>query len=253
MKIGIVKIILLFFIYISFITCKKGDKENPSDNVTSNYSSKAQFKVLAQIGNNKIVWDSLANINEAGNIYSINKLSFYISDITLKRNDGFVYQSNEIFYIEASDSTKVSFQLAGIPNGVYSEISFFVGVDSARNIDLGLNNSADNINMAWPTAMGGGYHFLKMEGHYLNTSGTISGYAIHLGRNENLIHIYDSVLMIQQKHLECYDIEFDVNEIFANPYQYNLIIDPQFTMSDDSAMSKIKNNMLDAFKVFQKN
>ena len=36
--------------------------------------------------------------------------------------------------------------------------------------------------MAWPDVMGGGYHFLKLEGHYKKDS-LLAGYAMHIGQN----------------------------------------------------------------------
>ena len=44
---------------------------------------------------------------------------------------------------------------------------------------------------------------------------------------------------------------FNINEVFANPYNYNLNIENNYTMSDSIAMLKIKNNIKDAFHVFQ--
>ena len=52
--------------------------------------------------------------------------------------------------------------------------------------------------MAWPTAMGGGYHFMKVEGHYLDTSNTIQGFAIHLGKNNNLVNVLINQYFYQQ-------------------------------------------------------
>jgi hypothetical protein len=61
-----------------------------------------------------------------------------------------------------------------------------------------LSTTLDNLNMAWPTAMGGGYHFLKMEGHYLDSLNTNQGYAIHIGKNENLMPVKNNQLLQQR-------------------------------------------------------
>lgn len=107
--------------------------------------------------------------------------------------------------------------------------------------------------MAWPTAMGGGYHFIKIEGHYLDTSSTIQGFAIHLGKNNNLVNVAINQVLNQQNSLHNYSLIFNINEVFSNPYLYNLNIDNNYTMSDSVAMFKIKSNMKDAFSIIQNN
>jgi hypothetical protein len=107
--------------------------------------------------------------------------------------------------------------------------------------------------MAWPDAMGGGYHFMKLEGHYLDTVNVDKGYAIHLGKNENLVTAKVNSTLHQVYWDHRYTLYFDINEVFANPYTYNLNFDKNYTMSDSLAMLKIKNNMSDAFSIKQDN
>lgn len=225
----------------------------PEDTPHENPYSSAQFYITVKNNNTVITWDSLNNINTAGNIYSVHNINMYISNITLKRDDGTIYISKKIFYIDPSQISKTSFQLDSIPKGNYLEISYLIGIDSLRNIDFGLETTIDNLNMAWPTAMGGGYHFIKIEGHYMDTANTIQGYAIHLGKNENLVKIKTTGPLIQEHELHNYSITFNINEVFQNPYLYNLNLDNNYTMSDSVAMLKIKTNMQDAFTLTQNN
>lgn len=213
--------------------------------------SKAKFTVTLKCDGAVVYADSLMNTNSSGNVYSIHNVNFYISNIKLKRDDDSIYFSKQIIYIDPLLSSKNTFYLDSIPVGNYTEISYNIGIDSIHNIDFYLAPSLDNLNMAWPTAMGGGYHFLKMEGHYLDSLNTNQGYAIHLGNKKNLIYIKQNQILHQRNNAHEYSVIFNINEVFSNPYNYNLNIDNNYTMSDPKAMLKIKNNTIDAFNIIQ--
>jgi len=237
--------IIVFLILITFLSCKKD--VNPD----STGYSKARFTVSLKCDGALVYIDSLMNTNSSGNVYSIHTVNFYISNIKMKRDDDSIFSSNKIIYIDPLLSSKNAFYLDSIPVGNYTEIIYTIGIDSSHNIDYGLTTTLDNLNMAWPSAMGGGYHFLKMEGHYLDSLNTNKGYAIHIGKNENLMPVKNNQLLQQRNDTHEYSMIFNINEVFANPYNYNLNIENNYTMSDSMAMLKIKNNIKDAFQVFQ--
>lgn len=239
-KIGLVIISINFL-----ISCKKDTISYPS-----NYS-KAKVTVSLKCDNASVYFDSIMNINASGNIYSVNTVNFYISNIKLKRDDDLIYTSKKIIYIDPALGSKNSFFLDSIPVGNYTEVEYKIGVDATHNVDYGLESTVDNLNMAWPTAMGGGYHFLKMEGHYLDALNVIQGYAIHIGKNENIIEVKQNLLLHQKNNAHEYSLIFNINEVFANPYSYNLNTETNYTMSDSMAMLKIKNNVKDAFVIIQ--
>lgn len=248
-----IRIACLVTILVNIASCKKDTKTDLKNNTPSSIYSSAKISVLTTNGNIEVIWDSLNNTNAAGNIYSVQNINFYISEITLKRNDGFIYKSNRLFYIDPRISNKASLQLDSIPKGDYTSLAFVIGVDSIRNVDFGLGTTIDNLNMAWPTAMGGGYHFIKIEGHYLDSSNAVQGFAIHLGKNNNLVNVLINQSFNQQNSMHDYSFIFNINEVFKTPYLYNLNIDNNYTMSDSLAMLKIKSNMKDAFSIIQNN
>jgi hypothetical protein len=238
-------VISLFLVLTLFSSCKKD-----VNSYVPGYS-KAKFTVLLTCDGTKIYVDSLMNINSSGNLYSIHAVNFYISNIKLKRDDDSIFKSTQIIYIDPLLGLKNNFYLDSIPVGNYTEISFAIGIDSVRNIDYGLNATIDNLNMAWPTVMGGGYHFLKMEGHYFDTTNTVQGYALHIGKNMNLITVRQNQVIKQRNDVHEYSIIFNTNEAFTNPYNYDLNIENNYTMSDSVAMLKIKNNIKHAFHIIQ--
>lgn len=230
---------------IALMSCKK-------DKISSvSVYSKAKITVSIKCDNTTVYFDSIMNTNSSGNLYSVNTLNFYISGIKLKQGEQTLYASNKVIYIDPSINSKSSFFLDSVPSGNYTEIQYKIGVDAAQNKDYHLESTMDNLNMAWPTAMGGGYHFLKMEGHYFDTAQVLHGYAIHIGRNENIIDVKHNQLLRQVNNAPEYALVFNINEVFTNPYPYNLNIETNYTMSDSMAMVKIKNNIKDAFVIIQ--
>lgn len=254
MSLSILKTTLLIIITsLCFASCKKDKTSELGNNTSEIPQCSIQFYVTVKSNNLSVIWDSLNNINAAGNIYSINKLNLFIANISLKKDDGTIYKNNKIYYVNPRLNTKNSFQLDSIPIGNYIEFSCIMGIDSLRNVSLGLESTVDNINMAWPNGMGGGYHFIKMEGHYIDTAGIVRGYAVHLGKNEHLVKIKltKSLSLINKIH-NC-SLVFNTNEMFQNPYVYNLNFEKNYTMSDSISMSKIKVNSQDVFTLIQNN
>ena len=223
-----------------FYACRK--KEIPPD------FSKANFVLTLKSGSSPLIWDSLCYTNAAGNKYSVESLQLYISEVTFKNNKGSC-TSKGIFYLDPKVSSKNSFFIDSITPGEYDEVSFIIGLSNARNISNSLPNTIENLNMAWPSPMGGGYHFMKFEGRYEDTVMVRKGYAIHLGKNNYQTQIKISKSVTQKYWNHSYNLIFNVNEIFANPYTYNFNYNPNYTMSDTAANLIIINNLKDAFSL----
>lgn len=228
-----------------FFSCKK--HEAPLE------FTKAKFTLKLNVGSYLAEWDTIKYQNAAGNKYAIHTLNLYISNVEIKTADGKKYTSKKIFYLDPLFSNKNNFNLDSIPIGEYNELTFYLGIDSLRNKTFALPATTDNLNMAWPDIMGGGYHFIKLEGHYLDTANIKQGFAVHLGKNPNLPSVKILHAMHQKSVNQEYILAFDINEVFMNPYLYNFNIDNNYTMSDSGAMSKIKTNISDAFKVYPNN
>ena len=247
------RLFIIMFITVIMSACKKDTKvpdkvEEPESTTTS-----VTFSFIPKNGAQTLLWDSISNTNAAGNQFSVNTINLYISNVWLKHANGSIFKSNQVFYIDTKIASKSTFQLSDVPKGDYVEVQFLLGLDTIKNVDNGLETTMDNLNMAWPTMMGGGYHFIKMEGHYLDGASVSKGYAVHLGKNENLVQvtILKNLSFPNASH-QC-SISFDVNEAFTSPYLYDLNAEANYTMSDSIAMSHIKTNLQDAFNIIQNN
>lgn len=221
----------------AFTSCKK--ESNPTGSL--------QTTITYNIDGQPLLYDTLLYQNEAGNNYGINKLNYYLSGFRFKKANGTVYNSAEMFYIEAFTPATNQFTFNELPSGDYTQLSFYVGLDSVHNLTDALPATLENINMAWPDMMGGGYHFMKLEGHAQDSAGTY-GFAMHLGKNANLVSItLNKAFSIADGQSSSLQLHMNINEWFRNPATYNFETDGNYSMSNDAAMLKLKNNGSDIF------
>jgi hypothetical protein len=112
----------------------------------------------------------------------------------------------------------------------------------------GLPNTEDNIGMIWPEPMGGGYHFMKMEGKFRDSLGLV-GYALHQGTNLTGIEVSTPIRFNVDENPTGFQLTMDINEWFTNPYDYDLEIDGNYTMGDTVSMKKIAANGATVFNL----
>jgi hypothetical protein len=229
------------------LSCSK-EEADPPVNPTAPVSPAVTFlQVEHHMDAAPFLYDTVLYVTEAGHAYSVSRLEYYISGIRLMTED--CCDEDPVipgpFYINGQQS--VTYDLGTLPPGNYTGAELLLGLPPELNITGALPNTLENVNMAWPTPMGGGYHFMKFEGHFLN-AGTPTGYAMHLGRNENL----PTCMALGAFHLDATTqtlvLQFNLNEVFRAPHTYDL---PTGSYSMDSMMlmGLLRDNCTDAFTI----
>ena len=137
--------------------------------------------------------------------------------------------------------------LGAVPAGNYESVQLFIGLDDETNVTGGLPNTKENVDMAWPEHMGGGYHFLKCEGHYQDPNAATVGYAMHMGGNETRITVTIAKAFTLAKDSPSLTLAMNLDEWYQNPHEYNFDVDGNYTMHDDVAKQKLKENGADVF------
>lgn len=227
------------------LSCEK-EKTSPAAPVDT---GKINFTVSYTVNGQPLVFDTVVYSNLANNKFIVTRLFYYLS--ALKTFTGTEQNSfSDIIYLDASKRNE-SWLVNNVPTGNYQSLSFLIGLDAAHNISGSLPNTMDNINMAWPDEMGGGYHFMKLEGHYTDTASKERGFTMHLGKtalvvNHNILSKEFSVVKDQTTQLT---LTMDVAEWFKNPYTYNFNTDGNYTMGVDSLMQILSNNGKDVFQL----
>jgi len=202
-------------------------------------------------GGTPLAYDTLVYQNAAGEDYQVEHLEYYISGITLYGTDGSRYYDNGIYYVNARENPQTIIHLDSIVPGVYNRMTCHVGIDSNRNETGYLPNTMENASMAWAQFMGGGYHFMKLEGRFQGA--TLWGFAVHLGSNAALPSCSSNTLLSLKYINHTSTMTMDVNEWFQNPHGYSFMNDGNYTMGNQLLMGKIKDNGSDVFTLVQNN
>ena len=120
--------------------------------------------------------------NAFGNELSIERLRYLVSDVKLTKNNGETILINNYSLLNLEDNNTLSISSdQNLTIGSYDDISFVLGFKNEYNIDGAypdLNSASWNV----PPMLGGGYHFMQLDGKYINNDGNEASYNYHLIR-----------------------------------------------------------------------
>lgn len=167
-------------------------------------------------------------VNANDDTLSITKLRYLISDIRFFKANGDSLMIEGYHLVDLSDNNTLTWAPEyELPFDNYTSISFTFGFDSTDNI----SNAYTDLNSAswnWPAIIGGGYHFMQMEGKY-REQGNDSTYAYHMGT------AYDMMMsMAEQNYFKAdlgpiaitnnanIQIKMDISEWYKNPSNWDL-------------------------------
>ena len=203
------------------------------------------FNVDHVVGSAALEMDTIQYTNAAGNEFSIEKLQYYLSGIVLT-GSGDNFSSSEAYFIDITDVSTHAIKLQDVPAGSYTGVSLIYGVDPAYNTPDGLEATLQNINMAWPAPLGGGYHHMKCEGHYYDSSATYAGFAMHMGRVDYEINFDFPVTFEVAKEGDVeLTLTHDLMEWHQSPANWDFDIDGVSIMADLDAQLKLHENGAD--------
>ena len=141
------------------------------------------FSIDHQVDGQPLRENELIYTNAAGNEYLITEVRYFISDITFYRNDGLqkvIDDWKDIFYIDENTPETKTIQFPDkIPTGTYDSITFIFGITKEKNKSFMYVNPPE-VLMSWPQVLGGGYHYMMMNGKWKDTTGFIMPFNFHL-------------------------------------------------------------------------
>ena len=231
--------ILIIFSLVFFGSCEKEDE----------LQIDIHFRQF--IDQNELELNNLIYQNEVGNIFSIERFLYVISDLTLNLQNGESITLDNYYFINLDDENSLKLKNIEIPSPCVS-VSFKYGFSQNNNTtNLYLNDSNNFHNlMLWPITLGGGYHYMKLEGRYLDNYGEQKFYNTHTGGlygNDYSVN-YTFDLNTTENYSKIY-IDMNINNIYNDPvYDFNYY--GSAIMSSEEAQSVIQVNMLeDVFSV----
>lgn len=189
MPIPLNRILSLSFAIIAIMvlaSCRPDESRKPLPKY-----GKILIKIENHIDGPPVELDTLVYENSAKNLYSVERMQYYISNIELLGGPcGNFTAENDyhlISHINDPNLGNPEYQdveiLLDVPVGCYEEFKFGIGVDKARNEEGPYTGDLDfswNMNWTWS----GDYIFMKLEGRFINNKGIQDNYVFHIGSSD---------------------------------------------------------------------
>ena len=244
MKFTLITLIIIALSCTLFISCK-----NDTDDIDINFDAQVHFVFSHHVGSETLAFDTIKYTNAAGNNYSVSTLRYFVSDFVLTKDDGSKVTFDEIHYIDGTDESTFTFDPKIVtPAGEYTSLSFVFGLTEANNVTGAFVNPPDS-NMEWPIPLGGGYHYMKLEGKFDSTA-LVKNYQAHFGRlmtTPNFINInYDSLFLLvlgTEMTVEC---KMNINNWWTTPNTLDLNI-MSGIMQNETIQHELHENGADIF------
>lgn len=262
--------IFLLFIGLALmlgISCKK-DPVVPPD---ADEYGKISLQFTHYVANSPMVIDTLIYVNAAGNEYLVNEIQYFISDVVLVRDDDtevMIDDWEDIHYVDTDIPSTQSWTVADpVLTGSYKALRFTFGISAAKNISYMYVNPPEK-DMFWPEYLGGGYHYMKLNGKWLDTNAMVVPFNFHLGigqiyaggvidvdsitgfvHNNFEVTLQGTSFSVAKDQTTPLEIRMNVASWFETPHVWDHNVWGPYIMQNQAAMLQCKENGFDVFSL----
>ncbi|MGR6088624.1 MAG: MbnP family protein [Arcticibacter sp.] len=189
----------------------------------------------------------LAYTNQAGNVFSVDLLKYYISNVRFFNQGAEVYAAPNYELLDASDPSSLNFDMP-VPIGSFDEVRFLLGVDSARNFSGAQNGELDPVyGMFWDWSTG--YIYFKHEGQFIDNIGGIQPIVYHFGALPAIReHPFNAAFSLAAGQTRTIKFRFNLNKLYRSPN----VVDfngNNIHSGGSSWVNTIRTNFQDAFQI----
>lgn len=227
---------------------------NTDDGSCCNVGSCLELNFRHMLDQAEIVFGNEEFYATAVNTYSVRRILYVLSDITLYFENNNPMAIDDFIFINTDDISTLKQTINNLP-GLCVGISFrfgFSAEDNGDNVYLDVANQFHN-NMLWPNSNGvnianqGGYHYMKLEGKYVDASSNTYTYNTHTGpsHGQDFSIIYSAFNFSPTSSII---INMNANNWYNDP-EYDMTIFGNTIMSDLTAQDLLQQNGLDVFSV----
>ncbi len=244
------KIALLLALAITFVGCNNDD-DNSSTPVTIEFTFSQNWDGT-EVGASDL--GITVYTNENGEQLNIARLRYLISGIRLTNSNGTVIDIDGYNLIDISDPTTFAFDPnMSIAPGTYT-VSLIHGFNEADNVD----GAYADLNVAswnWPMMLGGGYHFMQMDGNY-NVNSISMPYNYHNGTARVSMGVFeqnfsdlDLPTLITIQNNASIEIQMNIAEWYKNPYTWDLNVYNTPLMPNYDAQKLMQMNVSTVYSI----
>jgi hypothetical protein len=220
-----------------------------------------------RIDNKEIVIDTQYYTNAANNRYRLNEIKYFISSLHLYKDGAKIniQQDNGIHYVDLSYNNTLTWNISqNIPEGIYDSIGFIFGLNETDNRTYRFNNHPE-FNMAWSEFLGGGYHYMMLNGWFYQGDTMLRPLNIHLGRGQiymGTTHHVDSIIGFVDNHFYVslplsfiikrdretnLNLVMNIDNWFKDPFIYDFNYWGSHIMQNQPAIQMLKENGSNVF------
>jgi len=196
MKLSTIHILFLVFAVLFWSSCNSGLKEG----------AEKEFGHLQINFSHNVQMDTFMYVNASGNPFLVSEIQYFISDVTLHKSNGdkvLLNAYDDIHYVDTDIIETLEYVLKdSIPVGEYSKVSFTFGINEEKNNPMIFVNPPESF-MFWPIYLGGGFHYMKLNGKWLNKEDVTKVFNFHLGVGQE----YDENRKIVSFHQNYFDVK----------------------------------------------
>lgn len=261
------KILLFFLMIILILGCKKNN-EQPAEVKNTGH---IVFTFTHHVDGMPLETDTMKYMNAAGNPYMIDEVMYFISDVTLHKSDGtkkVINGWNDIYYVDTNIPSTLTWNVYDdIPEGKYDSVSFTFGINQEKNV-TGLFVNPPEVNMAWPSILGGGYHYLMINGKWKDLESKVNNYNFHLGigqlykdnstdtdsiygfvQNYFNVTLPESAFTLAKDSTKQIELIMNIEKWFSTPNIFDFNVYGFNTMQNQEALDIIKKNGKSVFSI----
>ena len=241
----------LWLVILSALFCVACSK--PTGHLTLNFSF--------VVDHDSLRLDTCMYQNAAGNPYEVNDVQFFISQVRLETTSGEMVEiadNQGIHYTDIRIPGTLAWRIADeIPSTGYKSITFVFGLEGAQNTTGYFPNPPEN-NMSWPDMIGGGYHYMKINGRWIDLDGVRQPFNLHSGKiatdsgfadNTFTVTLPLSQFTVCKNSSADLTLQMNVNAWFSNPYLFDFNVFGGSIMQNREAQEVLRANGRDVFGV----
>ena len=225
-----------------------------------------QIQFATEVDGMPLQYDMLDYENDAGNRYEVNEVRYFISRVVLRKTDGTqitIADNSGVHYYDSDISYTHDWLVSDeLPVGKYESVSFVFGLDEKQNV-TGYFVNPPETNMAWPDPIGGGYHYMQINGKWLSDRSNLTPFCLHTGigqtyqdneltgfvQNFFTVTLPLSSFEVKDSEVSKLTLTMNVNNWFRDPNVYDFNVWGGAIMQNQAAQEVLKENGKNVFSV----
>ena len=248
------KAAFLVLLVLPFVACDRNDDDQAQQNTLVSVGFLHSFYEDAVDSSN---FNTIQYTNGFGTSLSITRLRYLISQVSFTNQDGIKTLVKDYQLVDLSQDNSLIINDILLPPGAYNlKMRFgFTEATNSSNVYPELNIASWNV----PENLGGGYHYMQMEGRYLDTTDKPFIYAYHTisavqnpgpenTREDTSIEIDLGEITVTQGATQI-NINMHIDQWFENPNLWDLNILNGMLMGNYTAQKMMQENGQNVFSL----